>query len=227
MCNLSFGKSAVSLVVVFLIFVCQLHAIEHPFQRMKKEQNRYNMTVSDTHQFVWFRVAKVGTRSIFQVLENNQVEFAVNGANIPFKPRKHKDYFKFAFVRNPWARVVSCYFDKVKEGHNVFEVCFDQDFECFVDFIAKQDLKTADRHIRLQTALIPVDEVDFIGHTENFANDMRYVMTVLGFANLEIPHKHSSQHEHYSHYYTERTKKIIARKYKKDIEAFGYTFEYK
>lgn len=80
-------------------------------------------------------------------------------------------------------------------------------------------------HIRLQVKLFPVDQVDFIGRFETFEEDLRTIMTKLGIQDKEIPHRNASQHEHYSKYYTPRTRDIIARKYKQDIEAFGYQFE--
>jgi hypothetical protein len=71
-----------------------------------------------------------------------------------------------------------------------------------------------------------VDEVDFIGRLENFAEDLKLVTDTLGFKLEEIPKKNATKRPHYSHYYNEKTKQIIADKYKKDIKAFDYEFEY-
>lgn len=186
----------------------------------------YNITASDEYKFVWFRVAKVGTRSILRIFRDNQVPFSIDGYKLTFNPEKHKDYFKFAFVRNPWDRVVSCYYNKVvTKGHAAFSECFDKDFEYFVKYIGKQNLSTADPHIRLQTRLIPMDEVDFIGRLENFTEDLQYVLSVLGLQCTEIPQANRTDHVHYSTYYNEKTQQIIAKKYRDDIEAFGYQFE--
>lgn len=187
----------------------------------------HNLTISDMHQFVWFRVAKVGTRTIFNILANNEVPFSVNDYQLPFSPSKYKKYFKFAFVRNPWDRVVSCYCNKVlTQGQYSFRECFGKGFDYFVDYISRQNLETADAHIRLQTALIPLDKVDFVGRLENFNEDLLYVMSMLGLNHVAIPHKNKTHHTHYSTYYTKKTRRIIAEKYRKDIEAFGYQFEY-
>lgn len=185
----------------------------------------YNITACEEPKFIWFRVAKVGTRSILAILREH-VDLSISGFNIPFEAKKSKKYFKFAFVRNPWDRVVSCYSNKVvAEKGTPYKECFGKDFDFFVDFIDKQDLTTSDIHIRLQSTIIPLNDVDFIGRFERFAEDLRSVLDTLGLYDAEIVHRNRSVHAHYSTYYTDRTRKIIAKKYKQDIETFGYVFE--
>lgn len=188
-------------------------------------QASYNMTISDSGKFVWFRCAKVGTRTINAVL-GKQIAGLQHESRVPFNSAKYKKYFKFAFVRNPWDRVVSCYFNKVvTQCHPPFAICYGRTFEEFVYFINGCDLTKGDIHIRLQTVLIPLEEVDFIGRLENFSEDLRYVFGRIGIRCQTIPKKNRSSHEHYSKYYNNITKKIIAEKYKADIKAFGYVFE--
>lgn len=129
-------------------------------------------------------------------------------------------------MRNLWDRVVSCYINRVvKKPHRAFKECFGKDFDTFVKYIERQNIRIADRHIRAQTALVPLNHVDFIGRFENFEDDLKHVLNVLGMNDVEIPHKNPSFHEHYSTYYTEETKNIIARIYEDDINTFGYQFE--
>jgi len=197
----------------------------------------YYPTVNDEYQFVWFRVHKVGTSTINQIFKRNNLSFSVFIRHpAEFNLQDYKGYFKFGFVRNPWDRVVSCYINRIvgknTSKHSDLKECFDKDFDYFVDFIDRQDLTKANRHIRIQTSLIPLNEVDFIGRLETFSQDLQYVFSVIGLHDKEIeknkgiPKANASKHKHYSHYYAERTKEIIARKYKDDIEAFGYQFEY-
>lgn len=202
-----------------LFYISNLHSTEQP--------NKFNITISENPKFVWFRVAKTGTNSISKVFLDNNIDLTVNGFKISFFPNQYRDYFKFTFVRNPWERVVSCYFNKVlTKVHPYYKKCFDKDFNFFIDFINQQDLDHADCHIRLQTQLIPIDQIDFIGHFETFSEDLQYIASNLGIILKEIPHQNQTHHSHYTQYYSEETKRIIDRKYKKDIEAFGYQFEY-
>lgn len=195
------------------------------------ESTRYVVGISPEHKFMWFRVAKVGSTTIKSVFRKNHVSMPFKSEHYKYHPARFKHFFKFAFVRNPWDRVVSCYCQKVEEKNPnwafYYGECFDKGFEYFVDFIKKKDLRTADRHIRLQTKLVPCSECDFIGHLENFEADFQYVLSVLGVKDKEIPKKNPSNHAHYSAYYNDKTREIIAQKYKDDIEAFDYQFEYR
>ena len=186
----------------------------------------YNLTISDNPRYVWFRVAKVATRSIYQVLENNEAAFTVNSFNIPFDPIKYKNHFKFAFVRNAWSRAVSCYFDKVVSRNNPrYKSCFGKSFAFFVDFISKQDLTKGDPHIRLQSKLFPISEMNFIGRMEKFEEDLKFVCREIGLESGEVPKKHVTKHKHYSTYYNATTRSMIGRMYKEDIDNFDYEFE--
>lgn len=71
--------------------------------------NQYNLTISHESKFIWFRVAKVGTRTILNHLRKSNVSLDVEHASfIHYPVKSYENYFKFAFVRNPWGRLVSC-----------------------------------------------------------------------------------------------------------------------
>lgn len=214
------------LLQFFLVLMCVLPLVSEAGEECADKGFKiYNITASDSHNFVWFRVAKVGTRSILEILQE-RTQLSINNYGVPFNPARFKDHFKFAFVRNPWDRVVSTYCNMIlTRKHKFYQQCFGKDFSYFVDFINKRDLTDIDVHIMLQSKLIPLESVDFIGRFERFDEDLRLVLQVLGLDDVAIPHKNASAHPHYSRYYSEKTKKIIAKKYKADIEAFGYVFE--
>jgi len=70
--------------------------------------------------------------------------------------------------------------------------------------------------------------VDFVGKYESFEEDMQYVLRSLGLTGDAVfTHENRSKHKHYSSYYNEDLKNIVAERYARDIEYFGYMFEHK
>lgn len=191
---------------------------------------RYNLTISDAPKFIWYRNAKVATRTTFEILGSAGVEFtAAQARRCHYSPQLYRDYFKFAFVRNPWDRFVSGWLNKVVESNHLkFEPNEHQamqQFESFVAYYAQIDTATCNAHFRQQNKLIDLNDVDFVGRQENFAKDLRQVFRHLKLPVKKIPTKNKSDREaSYRAYYTEDTQNIVAKMYRKDIQVFGYTF---
>ena len=67
--------------------------------------------------------------------------------------------------------------------------------------------------------------VDFIGKYENLEQDWKTCAGRIGLP-AELPHvnKNPRQKRHYTEYYTDATRKIIADKFRVDIDFFDYKF---
>lgn len=192
---------------------------------------KYNLTICGSPKFIWFRNAKVGTRSTFQAFDDAKVKFiAESPSNCYYSPDIYKDYFKFAFVRNPWDRFVSGWLNKVvKKNRLDFSPSTLKEmlqFENFVNYYSELDLDTCNRHFRSQNKLIDLNEIDFIGRMESFNEDLKEVFRILGLPDTPIPVRNkSNQKSSYHTYYTDDTKQIVSDMYRKDIQLFGYTYE--
>ena len=99
-----------------------------------------------------------------------------------------------------------------------------QSFEKFVDFVAGLDLAKCDRHLRLQSQLIDLNHLDFLGRMENFAEDFRQVCERAGIPAADIVSRNVGQHEPYQSYYTDALRDKVASLYRQDIQLFGYRF---
>jgi hypothetical protein len=192
---------------------------------------KYNLTICDAPKFIWFRNAKVGTRTVFFALNKAEIELTAESLFSCFYfPQEYKDYFKFAFVRNPWDRFVSGWLNKVLRHNALY---FDpqtlahlQNFENFVSHCAELDLRSCDSHFRHQHKLIDMNEIDFLGRLENFDEDIRDVFRTLSIPLQKVPTVNGSENRlHYSSYYTDESRRKVYDMYRKDIQIFGYEFE--
>lgn len=150
----------------------------------------YNLTVSHESRFAWFRVAKVATRTIFSHLnESGATLDADHAMNVRYPLAEYESYFKFAFIRNPWDRLVSCWKDKVV-NYDYFEFGDEAreallEFPAFVRHLRSLDLDHCDQHLRRQCRLIDLNMLDFIGRVENFSYDFNWVCRKLSLPAYE------------------------------------------
>ena len=162
----------------------------------------------------------------------------IDGYRAVFSRREFAQYFKFAFVRNPWDRVASAYFF-LKEGgmHEgdqrwaVKHLAPYPTFDAFVHGWLKPENIRLGRHFRPQADYICLpgkrtSELDFIGYYENLRDDYDYVRSVLGTGE-ELPKKNvtAGKGRDFCSYYTPETRTIVADVYREDIELLGYTFD--
>lgn len=193
-------------------------------------ERRYNLTVSSERKFIWFRVAKVGTRTILNALKAANVPLDLaEESRLHYFPKLTLNHFKFAFVRNPWDRLVSGWMNKVVEsnffGFDEAELVQMRKFENFIDYVAGLDMEKCDRHVALQSSLIDLNNVDFVGRMERFDADFGVVLDRIGVSLPEIDRKNASvERTSYRDYYTVETARRARDIYARDISVFGYDF---
>ena len=151
-------------------------------------------------------------------------------------------FYKFSFVRNPWARLVSEYRYRNFLSHKNFK-----DF--VVHKLPSPGRDDKYRHIMPQTAMLCDDDgrllVDFVGKFESLQQDFKKVCEHLGFEDSSLPHVNSSDKKsrelrrkirnflhrndeselrHYVDFYDADTREYVADLYRADIENFSYSF---
>jgi len=141
-----------------------------------------------------------------------------------FPKTRFKEYFKFAFVRNPWDWQVSLYLFGLKDKNHFQHELFKSfaNFEAYLDWRIREDL-------HLQKDFL-VDEsgnllVDFVGKLENLKEDFEYVCNKIKIQSIDLPHLNKSNSEKYQRFYNERTKQLLAEAFKEDIEFFNYSYD--
>ncbi|WP_295409246.1 sulfotransferase family 2 domain-containing protein [uncultured Thiocystis sp.] len=160
-----------------------------------------------------------------------------------------ESFYKFAFVRNPWDRIVSEYrFRRYPARFDFKTYLFKKlprpswtDQYCHIipqyDFIHDQSGKLL---------------VDFVGKYENLTIDFNYVKEKLGISSRSLQHQNTSSsspppkglpnlvrnieyglsvqrwrntYKDYRQYYDQESREFVAALYSNDIRAFDYEFE--
>ncbi len=161
-------------------------------------------------------------------------------------PIRDAGWFTFTFVRNPFARLVSCYESKYHEDKTKNSVSLHRnwhDFDYYLDGYIRED--RGFEHFINQVMRIPYPMedvhfcsqyhrfigsdgqslVNFIGKVENLEADYEPIRQKYGFDPLK--HYNKVNYGDWRDYYTTKLAKKVYRKYKKDVKYFGYEDEYR
>ena len=203
------------------------------------------------HNFLFIHIPKTGGNSIQKILEqfsedkivklygfqDGEKRFSIKNPVFPYHKHstlreykkllpneKYTPLLKFTVVRNPWERMVSLYFSphagRTKFNLKVFETVIQkaQTLEHFVDsrswvekIMGKNILKSS--------------EINRFIRFENLEQEFKVLCSELGLGNLPLAKLNASNKKDYQEYYTHHLKKIVANKFKNEIEFFKYRFE--
>ena len=137
-------------------------------------------------------------------------------------------FFKFSAVRNPWARAVSLFFRR--EGLQIKNRMSFEDF-CHNHLYASDTCRQPTLHKNQIDWLC--DEsglciMDYVYKVENFELAIKEIEERtegrLRLVNRAKNRNPNSPSKKYRELYSDRTRKIIAKRFQKDIDYFKYTF---
>ena len=187
-------------------------ALEIASTAARQPDTRAEKIVSPRYRYIWLCNPKVASRSLISALLRADPDAVlVCQATIDEVYTAHpecRDYYSFAFVRNPYYRTYSFYADKhlatSREKRRVFvEPYFGiAENRSFGDLCRWLNTPYgsdafADRHWLSQSLNIRISEnrmPDFVGHYENIDDDLRRIAKVLGMPIPELPSLNVSAH---------------------------------
>jgi len=217
------------------------------------------MLISNSHRFIFFHTGKTGgmsMRNILQYYAQEPEKFKIHrpAQMLDGKPNKmydvwqtlllhakasdaqqelpadiFNDFYKFAFVRNPWDLQVSMYHFILREptSSTYSQVSQLGSFEAFIEWVIKTPAPYPKGITKLQQQMLCDEEgnllVDFVGRYETLHQDFELICQKLGIPE-KLPHLNKSQHNDYRSYYNDYTQNLVAEHFKLDIELLGYAF---
>ncbi len=207
------------------------------------------MIISHQHRFIFAAVPKTGTHSVRQALREHMSEDDIEQVGLfvtrrfPYedlaairhghfalkqvRPHLGEDafanYFKFAFVRNPFDRFVSyCAF--MTRGADVFEKTPQAVMEHFLF------AEPPEQHILFQPqASVLVDDeghllTDMVGRVEDMQVSYDAICARIGIPSRSLEQVNSSRRGDYRSYYDDRLREAVAARYAQDLRMFNYQF---
>ncbi len=189
--------------------------------------------ISDKYKCIFIHIPKTAGTSIESKLgfysdngiRGQQDHRTISQIKEEISSKKFNDYFKFTFVRNPWARAYSWYKNVLNDKNHKENLGIYSNNYSFKKFLSNHlhnwALKTQMSWIKDEKGKIAVD---FIGKYENLNEDFAKICENLKIENKELLHLIRGKGSNYIEAYDEKLKKIVAKKYAEEIEYFGYKF---
>jgi Sulfotransferase family len=196
----------------------------------------------------YLMLAKVACRSILTTIGKS---YGITATYIFTDPRWNgrlqkledslRNHDTFAFVRNPFDRIVSCYRHKIVHNDDrpyhyadhFFDLPANMSFAEFVQRLSAIPDRLAERHFKSQASALfengkPL--ANQIGRFENLREDWRKLALQYHF-DPELVHYNDSKIKagvlrDFRAYYDERLVELVYRRYKHDVELLGYRQAY-
>ena len=195
--------------------------------------------ISDQERFIFIHIPKSGGASISKALGG-----AYQSVDVHFDRLNNylcSRYFMFAFVRNPWSRMVSQYFyrivgiEKMPKWQEWIGQRPKPAFSQFVENIHKIYTEVyGENHPEQVHLLNQVDlngnkdkfkYLNFIGRFENLQEDFYKVCDHIGRPRITLPVVNRTIHAPYWEFYDSKSRQIVADMWREDIEYFNYRFK--
>lgn len=193
---------------------------------------------SQSKKILFVHVPKAGGTSIQHwLLANTDSQNLKNSKHFPYERIMSQHSisvdFSFAVVRNPWHYCVSWYFFKrdralrriVREDKSKGKWSAEYNKQVLEDFgkgihYFISNMVPNERHLQFDR----VQGVDCVMQLETLSRDFKHVQQKFNCFKPLPTLNVADRDREYRSYYTNETRELVANKFRKDIEYFGYSF---
>ena len=180
-------------------------------------------------RIVFIHINKTGGTSIERALQLRSERISACEKRARMGERRWQRAFKFAFVRNPWDKVVSHYHYRAHTGR----IALDAGPPPFNDWVRlsyrdhdprywDEPLMFASQHEWIADADGRI-AIDFIGRFERIDEDFAEVCRRAG-VRAALPRVKTTSHADYRDFYDDESRAIVGRVFARDLELFDYRF---
>lgn len=195
----------------------------------------FSLKPFDQHRCLFIHITKTAGTSVAKSLfEYLPYHYTAVDYRVIYGHRDFDDYFKFAFVRNPWDRLYSAWRYLAAGGWNDDDRQWYQDnlsrypdFESFVNEWLNDDNILKHRHFWPQSRFTCDSKgllLDHVGYFETLEQDFNIIASRLGI-DVKLGKHNANPGKDYRDAYTDEMQQRVAHVYAKDIELFGYRFD--
>ncbi len=127
-------------------------------------------------------------------------------------------YFKFSFERNPWDKMISLYYWRLRKSNDPMSM--DEFLESKYSKVRASDRYLIDEKV----------EVDYLANYENLEAELAFLTERLGLPEpLKMPSyrakgQYRKDKRHYREVLTTQQADLIAKRFSREIELMGYTY---
>ena len=128
-----------------------------------------------------------------------------------------KNYILCMSVRNPYDRILSLF----KWNLNVTG----RNHVSFKTWLLQRTKRWANKPQVdfLNNGIINTNKINLV-RFETLQQDFDVICDKIGIPKHKLEHKNKTDHKHYTEYYDDETRELVAQQYAKDLEFFGYEF---
>lgn len=200
--------------------------------------------ISEKHKCIFVHIQKTAGTSVRRMIKGRKAGHSTAQEYIAkLGYAKFKRYFSFTFVRNPWDRALSIYFQKRQWYHH-------ESYKAAKKVRAATPLLDVQRRdfndwlVGNEDGSVPIVGgfvlffrgqahmlkhrggicVDFVGRFERLARDWDVVRRRIGVSKPLVRDLGKTKHDKYARYYEPRGIEVVRRMFAEDVETFGYEF---